>query len=270
MIAYSRALSDAELRALHGELGQTYGIDIKAPVYWLFGDVLQEMRTGTGASPKSGYAFGAASTSMRDAAHGATRAAAGTGIEAAALVSLGGHAAVAFDGVNDYVSFKATGTRSDRTQTGGALTVVTDPIHDEYAFTLVANCQEGDGRLHRLLSTNATAQAFHLEVDGATGRVQFANTQLGAARGSGQREITSGVPFVVTLRGSVSQGASGTTDIFVQRSQSVLGFPDRGASPLATFRRHHRIMVQGAASRSYGPRAPDERRRGARPARSAG
>ena len=74
-----------------------------------------------------------------------------------------------------------------------------------------------DGRTQRIFSTELSNTIFprlYVEVDSA-GRIQYRDAQTNQARGSGMAAVPRGVPFVATLRGSLSQGVAGTTDIFV-------------------------------------------------------
>jgi hypothetical protein len=209
-LAYSRSLSDSELQDLHTELGQYYAIDLTRPTYSLSGPSIEPMRTAEG-DPRSGYKF-PGDTGIRDAANGQLAQVVRGGIETQALVSFGGTGpqALVFDGVDDQIGFRASAAATVYRSDGAA---VEYPLvaANEYSVTMVANCQ--DGRAHRLFASHHTASAAGLLLDlSSTGQVIVRNVAAGTVRTTPHGEVTCGVPFVITLRGSQ---ALGTTDVFV-------------------------------------------------------
>lgn len=240
-VAYSRRLSDEELALLHKNIAQEYQIDTKKPVYWLSGDALARMRTGDDTA-NSGYVFGpvtSGSRTLRDAANGSIPWQFGTGMDTAPLVTLGGHSALRFDGVDDAAYYTSLAFRNERAATGG-VHETGQPADEtkDYTVTVVATCTDTN-RVHRiwgsLLSSTANAGAgpyLFLEVNGSNGAVQYTNTQTNVTRRSSDNAVScNGTPFILTLHGNSMPAPAGSMELLVNGMVALQG-PQAGVEAL--------------------------------------
>jgi hypothetical protein len=237
-IAYGRALSNMELRALHEYLGKRYAVDLDEPAFWVEADEMARVAEGGGASQVSGFV--GASDSIVDRVRAATygRFGAGGGQTAPAGLNVLGegdesHYALDF-AHGQLLSVPNPGYFHFRDEGSSAASGVQYAPPRHYSATLVARLDAGTGEQHLWQSvdpaSNWGSMGQAVLVDASTGAVILRHN--GVRHGTEPGVVQVGQPFVVSVRGSTSApgatGESGVVELFVNGRKLLMadGAPD--------------------------------------------